>query len=148
MNTHISYENHILRNLFNVCSNYTTFTLQRTRIQNTQFAVYISDKSVTLKQSQDHQTYNHNVQPKQFNNHAKFERSWFNGVWEKANIKFFSHILCHNIIVARWPRSLGEVHWPQIWDLPKIPPGGWHGIKSSTRQNIHRLPHDKSTYMI
>ena len=22
--------------------------------------------------------------------------------------------------VARWPRSLGNVGWPQIWDLPKI----------------------------
>ena len=22
----------------------------------------------------------------------------------------------------RWPRGLGDIHWPQIWDLPKILP--------------------------
>ena len=49
--------------------------LQRTRIQNMQFAVYISDISVTLKQSHGHQTYNDNVDPKQGYNRAKFERS-------------------------------------------------------------------------
>ena len=39
--------------------------LQRTRIQNTQIAVYISDTPVTLKHSQGHKTYNDNVNPKQ-----------------------------------------------------------------------------------
>ena len=45
-----------------------------------QFAVYISDTSVTLKQSKGHQTYNDNVDPKQGYNRAKFERSCFNSV--------------------------------------------------------------------
>ena len=48
--------------------------VQRTRIKNTQFAVYISDTSVTLKQSQGNQTLNDNVDPKQAYNHAQFER--------------------------------------------------------------------------
>ena len=39
-----------------------------------QFAVYISDTSVTLKQSQGNQTLNDNVDPKQAYNHAQFER--------------------------------------------------------------------------
>ena len=39
---------------------------------------------MTLKQSQGHQTYNENVNPKQGYNHAKFEGSCFNGVREKA----------------------------------------------------------------
>ena len=38
----------------------TTQRLQRTTIQNTQFAVNISDTSLTLKQSQGHQTLNDN----------------------------------------------------------------------------------------
>ena len=62
-----------MHNLFNVRSNNTAFELQGTRIQNTKFAVNISDKPVTLKQSQGHQTYNDNVDPKQGFNHAKFE---------------------------------------------------------------------------
>ena len=70
-------------------SNHTTFKVQRTRIQNTQFAVYISDTSVTLEQSQGHQTYNNNVYPKQDYNHEKFEKSCFNGVREKVNVKHF-----------------------------------------------------------
>ena len=61
------------------------FKLQRKRIQNTQFAFYISDTPVTLKQSQGHQTQIDNV-----NLSTKFERFHFNGVWEKANIKVFS----------------------------------------------------------
>ena len=47
------------------------------------FAVYISDKLVTLKQSQGHQTYDYNVDPKQDYNHAKSERFCFDGVQEK-----------------------------------------------------------------
>ena len=43
---------------------------------------------MTLKQSQAYQTYNDNVDPKQ-GYHAQFERSWFNGIREKANIKVF-----------------------------------------------------------
>ena len=60
-----------------------------------QFAVYISDKPVTLKR-QGHQTYNDNVDPKQGYNHAKFERSCFNGVREKANVNFFFQIRKYN----------------------------------------------------
>ena len=45
-----------------------------------QFAVYISDTPVTLKQRQGHQIYNENFVTKQGYNHAKFERSRFSGV--------------------------------------------------------------------
>ena len=62
MNTHQSQTNYVVHNLFNVCSNHTTSKLQRTRNEKTQFAVYISDIPVTLKQSQGHQTYD-NVDP-------------------------------------------------------------------------------------
>ena len=54
-----------------------------------QFAVYISDTPVVLKHSQGNQTYNKNVDPEQGNNHAKIERSHFNSVCQKANIKSF-----------------------------------------------------------
>ena len=37
-----------------------------------QFALYISDTSVILKQSQAHQTYNKNGDHEQGYNHAKF----------------------------------------------------------------------------
>ena len=67
--------------------NCTMFKLERTRIQNMQFAVFISDTPVTLKQSQGHQTYHDNVDPEQGYNHAKFERSCLNGFQEKANIE-------------------------------------------------------------
>ena len=67
------------------------FKLQRTRIQNMQFAEYInSDTPVTLKQSYGHQTYNDNVDPKQGYNSAQFEKSFFfNDVQEKAIVKVF-----------------------------------------------------------
>ena len=67
------------------------FKLLKTRIQNMKFAVIISDTPVTLKQSQGHQTYNDNVDSKQGYNHVKFERSSFNGVQEKENIKISSN---------------------------------------------------------
>ena len=51
---------------------------------------YISDTPVTLKQSQGHKTYNDNVDPKQGYNYAKLERSCFNGVKDKATLKFCS----------------------------------------------------------
>ena len=86
---YIPESNHIVHNLFNVCSNHTTFKLQRTRIQNMLFELYISDIHVTLKQSQGHQSYNDNVDPKQGYHHAKFERSCFNGFCEKVNVKVF-----------------------------------------------------------
>ena len=53
-----------------------------------QFAVYISDPSVTVIQNQGHGTKNDNVDPKQGYNHAKCERFCFNGVQEKANFNF------------------------------------------------------------
>ena len=71
---HQSHTNHIVHNLFNVCSNHTTFKLQRKRIQNTQFAIYISVTPVTLKQSQGQHSWNDNVEDKQGYNKAKFER--------------------------------------------------------------------------
>ena len=52
-----------------------------------QFTAYISDTPVTLKQG--HQTYTDNLDPKQDYNHAKFERSCLNGIWEKQMLKFF-----------------------------------------------------------
>ena len=61
LNTQQSHINRILRNPFHVCSNHTTFELQRTRIRSTPFAGYISDTPVTMKQSQSHQIYNDNV---------------------------------------------------------------------------------------
>ena len=79
----------MVHDLFHVCSSHTMFTLQRTRIQNMQFAAYTCDTPVTLRQSQGHQTLNDNVDPKQAYNHAKFEKSCFHGVREKANVKVF-----------------------------------------------------------
>ena len=61
LNTQQSHINRILRNPFHVCSNHTTFELQRTRIRSTPFVGYISDTPVTMKQSQSHQIYNDNV---------------------------------------------------------------------------------------
>ena len=87
-----------MHKIFNVCSNHTTFELQRTRIQNAQFAVYTSDTSVTLKQSQGYQTQNQNVDPKQSYYHSKSERSCFNGIKENQSLKFF----------FRW----GNIHLP------------------------------------
>ena len=89
MNANQSHTNHIVDNLFNVCSNHTMFKLLKTRIQNMKFAVIISDTPVTLKQSQGHQTYNENVDPEQAYNHAKFERSRCNSVPEKGNHQVF-----------------------------------------------------------
>ena len=43
----------------------------------------------TLKQSKDHPTYNKNVDPEQSYNHAKLERSRYNGVREKGNVKVY-----------------------------------------------------------
>ena len=50
MTTHQSDTNQVEHILFNVCSNHTMFKLHGTKIQNMQFAVYISDTTVTLKQ--------------------------------------------------------------------------------------------------
>ena len=53
-----------------------------------QFAVDISDKPVTLKQSQGHQTQNDTVDPKKGYNHAKLERPPLNSAAEKSMLKF------------------------------------------------------------
>ena len=89
-NTHHSHTYHNVHNLFNICSNHSPLKLQRTRIQNMQFAVCISDTHVTLKQNKvikPRMTIQ--TGPKHGNNHAKFERLCFNGVWEKGNVKVF-----------------------------------------------------------
>ena len=64
MTTHQSDTNQVEHILFNVCSNHTMFKLHGTKIQNMQFAVYISDTPVNFKQSKGHQTYNDKVNPK------------------------------------------------------------------------------------
>ena len=46
-------------------TNHTTLKLHKTRIQNMQFALYICDTPVALKQSQGHQTYNDKADPNQ-----------------------------------------------------------------------------------
>ena len=64
LNTHQTHTNRIVHNLFHVCSNHTMFKLQKRGIPNTQFAVYISDISVTLKQS-------HSIKPQIMNPHSR-----------------------------------------------------------------------------
>ena len=53
-------------------------------------AVYVFNTHVTLKQGESHQIWYDYVDSKQGSNHAKFERSSFNSVREKANVKFWS----------------------------------------------------------
>ena len=50
IHTRVTLIRHIVHDIVNVCSNYTTFKLQRTRIQHTQFAVYNSDTPVNMQQ--------------------------------------------------------------------------------------------------
>ena len=65
------------------------FKPQRTRIQNKQFAVYISDTPVTLRQSQGHQTYNDSVDAKQGYNHETLKDPDLMVSEKKATLKFF-----------------------------------------------------------
>ena len=53
---------------------------------HTQFAVYVPDTHVTLKQGQGHQMLKENVDPEQGYSRTKCRRSRFNGVREKANV--------------------------------------------------------------
>ena len=53
-----------------------------------QFAAFISNTLVTLKQRQGHQTYNENVDPSKVII-MQFERSCFNSAREKGNVKVF-----------------------------------------------------------
>ena len=39
-----------------------------------------------------------------------------------------------NCRVARWLRSLGNVHWPQIWDLPERAEDWWTRLAERTQQ--------------
>ena len=77
--------------LFDALNNHVKFKLKQKRIQKAQFAVYIFDTPVTLKQSQGHHTYNESVDCKQGYNHVKFERSCFNLMVsnKKPMLKFF-----------------------------------------------------------
>ena len=54
-----------------------------------QFAVYDSDKPVTYKEGQGHQTCYELVDPKQDYNNAQFEKPHLTSVREKANRKMF-----------------------------------------------------------
>ena len=67
----------------------TMFKLLMTKIQNIQFAVYISDTPVTLTHGQGHKIYNDNVDPKQGYNHAKFEQSCLMVSQKKRMLKIF-----------------------------------------------------------
>ena len=78
-----------MHDLFAICSKHATFKLQRTRIQNTKVAVYISDTPVTLKQSQGHQAFNGNVDPMEGYSQAKFAGFCCNGVRERGQRFFF-----------------------------------------------------------
>ena len=62
------------------------YKAQESKTINLQF---ISDTPVTLNQSQGQQTYHDNVKTEEGYNHAKFERSCFNGVQDKASLNFF-----------------------------------------------------------
>ena len=64
-----------------------------------QCTVYISNTPVTLKQSQGHQTYTDNVGPKEGYNHARFERSGLNGIWETPTKEIIVSYLCPNVQV-------------------------------------------------
>ena len=63
--------------------------LQRTRIQNRQFAAYIYNTPMTLKQNQGHQTWHKLSEPKQGYNHPMFKRPNLSTVHQKANTKVF-----------------------------------------------------------
>ena len=99
-----SYKSY-LHHVFHVCSKHASlyYRGQASKTRNLRFI--FSDIPLTLKQCQGHQTYDGNVDPKQTNNHAKFERSCFNGVQEKANINFF---FLHEEICELSPLSMCE----------------------------------------
>ena len=50
--------------------------------------------------------------------------------------------------ISRWPRGLGDGHWPQVWDPPKNPTTWTTRDRVPYAPNIHRLPHGKSTYRL
>ena len=78
---------HTVHNLFNVCSNWTMIKLPWTRKKKkSSFCFW---HTFDLEQGQGQQTWYEFEDPKQGNNHAKFERSHYNGIWEKANVEVF-----------------------------------------------------------
>ena len=54
-----------------------------------QFVVYNSDKPLTFKQGQGHQTWYELAEPKQGYNNAKFQKPCLNSVHKKAKDKVF-----------------------------------------------------------
>ena len=55
--------------------------------------------------------------------------------------------LCVCVSVARWPRGLGDGHWPQVWDLPTNPTTWTTRDQVPYAPNIHRLPHGKKVHI-
>ena len=82
---HTSYTKHNVPDIFNLCKNHTTFTVDN-RLKK-QFAFYDFDTPVTLKQGQCQQTWYELVNPKQCYNSTKFEKPCLNSVHEKTNDK-------------------------------------------------------------
>ena len=78
---------------------------------------------MTLKQSQEHQTYNEIVEPKHDYNFAKYERSRFNNIWEKGNVEGCCFFILGNISII----SLEHVRKSKtvIYSLST-----WHNKKS------------------
>ena len=68
------------------------YSRQENKQTNKTFAVYVSDTRVTLKQGQGSQALHVNVDLDRGYNHAKFDRSRFNGVQDKANVGAFSQV--------------------------------------------------------
>ena len=110
------------------------FKLQRTRIQNTQFVVFISVTSVTLKRSQSHQIKNNNVDPKKGYNHAKFERSCFSVVSEKKQFdSFFVCFFQTRKYVNYFSLNMRENQkWRYIYDLLNV-------INTHTKFQLNRI---------
>ena len=67
-----------------VCNKHITFQLRWTRILKKQFAVHETDRPVTLKQGQGHQTWYGLVDPKHGFHNAQFQLK------SDKNIKIFS----------------------------------------------------------
>ena len=78
---------------------------------------------MTLKQSQGHQTYNDNVDPKQGKNHAKFERPPLKSICQKANIKVF--VKSENV-------STISCEYVQKWKIVAHSLPTWQSYKVST----------------
>ena len=65
------------------------FKLHLTRMSKTQYAGYVPNKPVTLKQGKGHRPWHTLLDPKYGYYYAKFEKPCLNSVWENANIKLF-----------------------------------------------------------